>query len=467
MSFSEIFIIPADNIFGPTILAEAHHNEETKEIHHESNTTEEQMEVKEGIVIDVKGNLFKKPLSDIQILIYKELYGKEWHMHVTDELEQNLDNLQITKSKNDQEGYEKEEEKRDARSTLLSAKESLKRKLKGQRVSYHERIYLYKQMKTSEKPLAEIALENNLSLGTLYNIRKEFDTPIKGPELVKSTTARNLVESPKIKNIIKAYLDSTKTPWSSKDVWSYIKDKTGLVIHSRVVRRILTEELKMSYKKGKDRLVNFDEKLNSKNKQWFSIRLCKTIDSFKILINVDETSFSRMTKKNLTWIPKGKEQIVKNICFRNSWSLVTAITSTGSVFAAKRVGTITSIMILDYLRELVRFIKESEKVETRHYLIILDNASVHRAEIVREYMKSEHMSIAFIPQYSPELAPIEHYFSKLKQEVIDRARGKDIDWKTSGSSELLKRSMQAIPSSMVRRIWKSFTKEIYKCLDSF
>ena len=217
------------------------------------------MEVKEGIVIDVKGNIFKKTLSDIQILIYKELYGKEWHMHVIYELEQHLDNLQITKSKNDQEEYEKEEEKRDARSTLLIAKESLKRKLKGQRVSHHERIYLYKQMKASEKPLAEIALENNLSLGTLYNIRKEFDTPIKGPELVKSTTARNLVESLKIKNIIKAYLDSTKTPWSSKDVWSYIKDKTGLVIHSRVVRRILTEELKMSYKKGKDRLVNFDE----------------------------------------------------------------------------------------------------------------------------------------------------------------------------------------------------------------
>ena len=77
-------------------------------------------------------------------------------------------------------------------------------------------------------------------------------------------------------------------------------------------------------------------------------------------------------------------------------------------------------MILDYLRELVRFIKESEKVETRNYQIIFDNTSVQCAKFVREYMKSEHMNISFIPPYSPELAHIEHYISKLKQEVIER-----------------------------------------------
>ena len=98
---------------------------------------------------------------------------------------------------------------------------------------------------------------------------------------------------------------------------------------------------------------------------------------------------------------------------------------------------------------------------------MLDNASVHRADIVRKYMKREKLNVAFIPQYSPELAPIEHYFSKLKQEVIEGAWGKDTDWKSAESSELLKRSMQAIPSGMVKRIWRSFTKEIYKCLDSY
>ena len=304
-------------------------------------------------------------------------------------------------------------------------------------------------------------------MGTLYNIRKEFDTPIKESALVKSTTSRNLVESPKLQNIVRAYLSSTNVPWSSKDIRAYIKVKTGLVIHSRVVRNILTEVLKMKYKRGMARLTNFDEKLQAWIKQWFSIRLCKTIENFRILINIDEITFSRLTKKNLSWIPKGKEQIIKNICFKNSWSLVTAITSIGSVIAAKRIGTITSVLIIEFLRELIWFIKDCEKVEPKDCLIMLDNATVHRTEIVRKYMKRENLNVAFIPQYSPELAPIEHYFSKLKQEVIEGERGKDTDWKSAESSELLKRSMQAIPSGMVKRIWRSFTKEIYKCLDSY
>ena len=83
---------------------------------------------------------------------------------------------------------------------------------------------------------------------------------------------------------------------------------------------------------------------------------------------------------------------------------------------------------------------------------MLDNASIHRAEIVRKYIQSEKLNVAFTPQYCLELAPIKHYFSKLKQEVADRARGKDTDWKSERSNELLRGSMRAIPSSMVRRI---------------
>ena len=168
-------------------------------------------------------------------------------MNSASELEQKMEEFRIATSKSEEEEYENFKALQNTNSILLSAEESLKRKWKGQRISYHERVYLYKQMKASENSLIEIAMENNISMGTLYNISKEFDTPIKESALVKSTTSRNLVESPKLQNIVRAYLSSTKVPWSSKDIWAYIKVKTGLVIHSRVVRNILTEVLKMKY----------------------------------------------------------------------------------------------------------------------------------------------------------------------------------------------------------------------------
>ena len=117
----------------------------------------------------------------------------------------------------------------------------------------------------------------------------------------------------------------------------------------------------------------------------------------KLLINIDETSFSRLTKKSFSWISKGKGQIVKSICFRNWWSLVAAITSNGSAIAAKRNGSITSILIVDFLRGLVRFAKESDRINPEHCLFILDNASMHNYEIVRKWMQSENLNVAYIP----------------------------------------------------------------------
>ena len=61
------------------------------------------------------------------------------------------------------------------------------------------------------------------------------------------------------------------------------------------------------------------------------------MNSFDALINIDEASFSRLTKATRCWSTKGKEAIIENICFSNSTSLITAITTFGDVFAASNV----------------------------------------------------------------------------------------------------------------------------------
>ena len=77
------------------------------------------------------------------------------------------------------------------------------------------------------------------------------------------------------------------------------------------------------------------------------------------------------------------------------------------------------------MKELISFIIDSEGVEIRRSLVIMDNASIHNVKVVKDYIKKEGLNVAYIPQYSPEKAPVEHYFSKLKQTVINKARGKN------------------------------------------
>ena len=213
---------------------------------------------------------------------------------------------------------------------------------------------------------------------------------------------------------------------NSKGSSNSYSDKTRAYRSMTIIRHIMINKLGIKYKRGLSRLIDYNEERQLWMKQWFAVKLSMLLKNFELLINIDESSFSRFTKKNYSWIPKGKAQVIKNICFRNSCSLVITITSSCSAIAAKSSGWVNSKLFIIFLKELIRFIKEIEQVEQQKVLILLDNASIHRSGKVKEILENENMNVAYIPQYSPELAPIEHYFSKLKQVVIGRSREKNI-----------------------------------------
>ena len=145
---------------------------------------------------------------------------------------------------------------------------------------------------------------------------------------------------------------------------------------------------------------------------------------------------------------------------------MTAIFSTGSVIAAKSSGSINSEFFVDFLNVLAKFIEDEERIGFQSCLFILDNASIHRSKTTIEKIESIGFSVVFIPQYSQKIAHIERYFSKLKNEVINRARGQNLDWKSEYLNQLLESCMPNIHSEMVRRIWTIFTHKLLNSLDS-
>ena len=95
----------------------------------------------------------------------------------------------------------------------------------------------------------------------------------------------------------------------------------------------------------------------------------------------------------------------------------------------------------------------------------MDNASTHRSSIVKEVIKQEKLNVAFIPAYSPELAPIEKYFSLLKKTTIKETQGSFINWKNEKSLNEIDKSIQKIPSIVVVHIWRHLMHELRNILD--
>ncbi len=52
-----------------------------------------------------------------------------------------------------------------------------------------------------------------------------------------------------------------------------------------------------------------------------------------------------------------------------------------------------------------------------HAVIVMDNASFHRKQKLHTLARKAHYTLLFLPPYSPELNPIEHFWSWLKSSL--------------------------------------------------
>lgn len=74
-------------------------------------------------------------------------------------------------------------------------------------------------------------------------------------------------------------------------------------------------------------------------------------------------------------------------------------------------GPINGESILIYVRDvLLPTLQQGD-------IVVMDNLGSHKAKVIRQLIRSVRAKFVFLPPYSPDLNPIEQYFSKLKHSL--------------------------------------------------
>ncbi len=60
-------------------------------------------------------------------------------------------------------------------------------------------------------------------------------------------------------------------------------------------------------------------------------------------------------------------------------------------------------------------------------VLIVDNAPIHRKNVIREMVEETGHQVIFLPKYSPDLNDIEHNFSALKRARMYASSHKSLD----------------------------------------
>jgi transposase/transposase-like protein len=227
----------------------------------------------------------------------------------------------------------------------------------------------------------------------------------------KTRKNHNLKITPEIEKFVKEYVRkySTTTLW---ELSKLVNDKFKIHLTDSSIYNILNKHkitrkrLRSKYypekREGQEAsdLKTFYEKLNTYD---YKRTIC--LDETSIYLNMKNSygrsrSGTRVIKKTNKY-PFKRYNMLCAICADKvvGWKLYKDIT-----------GGLKTQNILEFYDE---FIKDNYK----NYLIIMDNAVIHKSKTIRERIEDNHNHLLYSVPYHPETNSIEEFFSQLKHYI--------------------------------------------------
>lgn len=136
----------------------------------------------------------------------------------------------------------------------------------------------------------------------------------------------------------------------------------------------------------------------------------------------DESAFSDKPMVRKTWAPRGHTPILKVPGGRVTRSVISLITCSPygmrpHLYFEMRKGAVNAGVFIRFLKSVKRHLG------SRRLILVIDNLRVHKAKLVKEYLRKERrwLAVEYLPPYAPELNPVEYVWSSRKRKEFGNA----------------------------------------------
>lgn len=222
-----------------------------------------------------------------------------------------------------------------------------------------------------------------------------------------------------------------------KEGQNYIESSEGVHVAEHSVKRYLAEEGLVRYLKKKKPDLTENDKLA--RLKFAKEHLHWTVEDWRNVMFSDEVTISRIdTQGSRHYYKKPKDKIIRPHQIKRKrqggggkimvWG---SITYYGEGYAARIFGTINSEMILNILQDYVIKGMKYYKMNPKTFLFQQDNARVHTAKVVQDYLKMSKIRTMAWPPNSPDLNIIETIWAYIKHRLykyLDDAQNIDKIW---------------------------------------
>lgn len=138
------------------------------------------------------------------------------------------------------------------------------------------------------------------------------------------------------------------------------------------------------------------------------------------ILYIDESGINTNETAQYGWSPRGRRcRALRSGGHGTRLSIISAVRSTAPFkFVQPLVfqGSCDRSIFLCWLEYLLQSLRKSD-VQSKSYVLILDNASIHKGKVIDDLAAKYQTRIVYLPAYSPDFNPIEKAWSVLKSKV--------------------------------------------------
>ena len=139
----------------------------------------------------------------------------------------------------------------------------------------------------------------------------------------------------------------------------------------------------MSYRKVGVVGKHYDDHKNLLKRQIAASEYIRLLKSGREIINVDESIIRSTDQRTRGWVRQGKRVFTSNALRLPQISMIGAISSKGKTFFAINQGKNNSLTFSLFLLNLIQELNGLDPELRKTTIIMLDNASIHRAKATK------------------------------------------------------------------------------------
>jgi len=279
-------------------------------------------------------------------------------------------------------------------------------------------ILLYYKLKNNKiigkKRINIIRSTFDLHMNTLYNWIKLYYNKLNNTFNFSSYKTNFKYNNLKITNNIETFIINSidlNNNFNIKKIKYNIKNKFNTTLSKSSIYHILHKN-NLTYKKIyiKNDPYNDAENLKFKND------LKNKISNIDInnIISYDEMSIYLNQKPYKGWSKRGTNCFIKTknkTIFNKRYSIGMSIDIKGKI----------DFTIVEGALKSNKFNKFMKKIMTSSNYIFMDNASIHKNSIFKQFINNNNFNVIYNIPYHSELNPIEYIFSLLRKELLNNS----------------------------------------------